>query len=145
MQENWFNNLFKRWSFILLAFSGIFWLAIYYLAWCVMSLILPSDSEWLFEIIIYSILCFVTQCVTVFVLIIYLFLERNPDFRIRNKVLVNLSNNVIYKFFVIVSIILEIVLFFYFAYFACFAIVFLSPLFTAFFNNIIHFYPLNLQ
>lgn len=131
MQENWFNNLFKRWSFILLAFSGIFWLAAFYLTMWTMTLLYPPDSGGLCTAIVYSALSSAIQCIVFFILIIYVFLERNPNFRIRNKVLLRLSGNIVYKIFVILSIILEIVLF---LFFACFAIIFLSPFFTAFFQ-----------
>lgn len=116
MQKEWFNSIFRRWSFILLAFSGVFWLVVYYLAMCIIFLTFPPGSMGFQIEVIYFVSCFATQCVTLFLLIVYLFLERNPDFRIRNKVLVRLSDNIVYKIFVILSVILEIALFLFLAF-----------------------------
>lgn len=94
-----FDNLFSRWSFNLLALMTLGGIISPYLFLAVYAMFtpdwvntdgLPLAISWFYFIIFYLIIVF-------FILFIYLFLERSPIFRIKNPLVLKCVNKIFYR------------------------------------------------
>lgn len=101
------NDIFQRWSCNIFAFASLFGICSYYIFY---YLILPMDNsdDKLPAFLYYSIFYFYYQIFCVVVFLMFLFLERNSDFRIKNPLLRKFLSNIFYRILAVIFILIEI-------------------------------------